>query len=124
MNRMSREERAKQFMPFAALKGYEAALREKEKIVVPRMELAEDYEAELDYTLRQVKKNDIVSVVYYNQGEYLKMTGMVSRIDKTAGVIKVVNTKIRVEDIFEIEICSMGMESEKIVTNVRFTDKK
>ena len=31
--RMSREERAKQFMPFAALKGYQEALRKKEKIV-------------------------------------------------------------------------------------------
>lgn len=29
---MSREERAKQFMPFAALKGYPEALREKEKM--------------------------------------------------------------------------------------------
>lgn len=45
--KMSREERAKQFMPFAALKGYPDALRKKEKIVVPKMELSEDYEEEL-----------------------------------------------------------------------------
>ena len=31
--KMSREERAKQFMPFAALKGYEEALRAKEREV-------------------------------------------------------------------------------------------
>lgn len=41
---MSREERAKQFMPFAALKGYPDALRKKEKIIVPKMELSEEYE--------------------------------------------------------------------------------
>ena len=41
--KMSREERAKQFMPFAALKGYPEALREKEKIVVPRAEVSEEY---------------------------------------------------------------------------------
>lgn len=29
--KMDRAERAKQFMPFAALKGYEEALREREK---------------------------------------------------------------------------------------------
>ena len=29
--KMTREDRAKQFMPFAALKGYEEALRAKEK---------------------------------------------------------------------------------------------
>lgn len=33
---MSRVERAKQFMPFAALKGYEEALREKEREVAER----------------------------------------------------------------------------------------
>ncbi len=31
--KMDRSERAKQFMPFAALKGYEEALREKERQV-------------------------------------------------------------------------------------------
>ena len=41
------ENRAKQFMPFAALKGYEAALRAKEKIVVPKMELSEEKKEEL-----------------------------------------------------------------------------
>lgn len=35
--RMDREERAKQFIPFSPLKGYEEALREKEKTVVPRI---------------------------------------------------------------------------------------
>ena len=31
--KMSRGERAKQFMPFAALKGYEKALRQKEQML-------------------------------------------------------------------------------------------
>lgn len=34
--KMSREDRAKQFMPFAALKGYEEALRAKEAEVEER----------------------------------------------------------------------------------------
>ena len=36
--KMSRKDRAKQFMPFAALKGYEEALREKEREVAEREE--------------------------------------------------------------------------------------
>jgi len=36
--KMDRAERAKQFMPFAALKGYEEALRAKEAEVEARME--------------------------------------------------------------------------------------
>ena len=55
--RMNREDRAKQFMPFAALKGYPEALRKKEKIVVPKIELPEEYQEELDRKLRQIKKN-------------------------------------------------------------------
>lgn len=100
--KMSREERAKQFMPFAALKGYQEALRKKEKVVVPRMELSEDYKEALDRRLRQVKKNDIITVVYFSRNEYLKKTGMVSRIDETARLLCIVNTKIIFDDIYEI----------------------
>ena len=99
---MSREERAKQFMPFAALKGYPDALRKKEKIVVPKAELSEEYKENLDNKLRQVSKNDIITVIYYCKGQYLKVTGMVSRLDQTARIIKIVNTKIDFDDIYDI----------------------
>ena len=79
--KMSRESRAKQFMPFAALKGYELALRRKEKIIVAKSELSEEYKEVLDHKLKQVNKNDIITVVYYEKDEYLKVTGMVSKID-------------------------------------------
>ena len=101
--KMSREDRAKQFMPFAALKGYPEALRKREKIVVPKAEVSEEYAEILDRKLRKVKKNDIITVVYFHNGEYLKKTGMVSRIDETARVLKIVNTKIGFDDIYDIE---------------------
>lgn len=101
--KMAREERAKQFMPFAALKGYSEALRAKEKRVVPKLELAEDYALELDRKLRQVRKMDVVTVIYFYRGEYLKLTGVVSRIDLTAQVLKVVQTKIPFKDILDVE---------------------
>lgn len=100
--KMSREDRAKQFMPFAALKGYPEALAKKEKVVVPKAEITEEYAQMLDQKLRLVAKNDIITVVYFCNGEYLKKTGMVSRIDKTARVLKVVNTKILFDDIYDI----------------------
>lgn len=101
--KMSREERAKQFMPFAALKGYPDALRRKEKIVVPKRELSEEYQEELDRKLRQVRKNDMITVIYFCEHEYLKVTGMVSRIDETARVLKIVNTKIGFDELYDIE---------------------
>ena len=102
--RMPREERAKQFMPFAALKGYEEALRRKEKIVVPKVEVSEEYAEELDRKLRMIRKLDVVTVVYFCDGEYFKKTGVVSRIDETARVLKIVNTKILFDDIYQLGI--------------------
>ena len=100
--KMSREDRAKQFMPFAALKGYPEALQKMEKIVVPKADVSEEYAEALDRKLRNVKKNDMITVIYYSNHEYLKKTGMVSRIDETARVLKIVNTKISFDDIYDI----------------------
>lgn len=96
------ENRAKQFVPFAALKGYEEALQAKEKIVVEKIELSEEKKAELDFKLHQVKRNDIIKVVYFCKDEYLKVEGMVSRLDTDARILKIVNTKIPFEDIYDI----------------------
>ena len=100
--KMDRANRAKQFMPFAAVKGLYEALAEKEKVLVPRRELSEEQKEELDYRLRQIKKMDMVTVEYFEKGEYIRVTGVVTRIDETSKVLKVVNTKIRFEDIGEI----------------------
>ena len=62
---MSRQERAKQFMPFAALKGYEDALRKKEKVTVPKAQLCPERQEELDRILRQIRRNDMVTAVYF-----------------------------------------------------------
>lgn len=96
------ENRAKQFVPFAALKGYDEALRAKEKIVVEKIELSEEKKAELDYKIQQIQKNDIVTVVYFLKDEYIKVEGMVSRIDIDARVLKIVNTKIPFDDIYDL----------------------
>lgn len=99
---MSREDRAKQFMPFAALRGYEEALRAKERIVVDKKELSEERKEELDGIIHMIKKQDMVTVVYYEKEEYLKVTGMVSKLDTDSRFIKIVNKKIDFDNIFSI----------------------
>lgn len=47
----------------------------KEKIVVPKIELPEEYQEELDRKLRQIKKNDVVTAVFFFKGEYLQKKG-------------------------------------------------
>lgn len=96
------DNRAKQFVPFAALKGYEEALRAKEKILVDKIELSEEKKAELNCKLHQIQKNDIITVVYFLKDEYIKIEGMVSRFDRDARILKVVNTKIPFDDIYDL----------------------
>lgn len=100
--KMERSERAKQFAPFAALKGYPEALRKKEKIVVEKIPLSEESTRILDLKMHQIQKRDIVTVVYFCKNEYLKLTGMVSRIDATSRILKIVNTSISFDDIYDL----------------------
>lgn len=100
---MSVEKRAKQFMPFAALKGYEDALRAMEKIKVDKISLTEERKEELDRILHVLQRNDMVEVVYFRDEEYIRMRGRIARLDLDARILKVVNTKISFEDIYRLE---------------------
>lgn len=101
--KMSVENRAKQFMPFAALRGLAEALAQKEKIIVDRIELTEDMAAELDWSMRGLEAGMIVAVVYFCKGEYLKKTGIVSMIDKVSRVLHIVEMKIGFEELLKLE---------------------
>ncbi|MCR4587161.1 MAG: YolD-like family protein [Lachnospiraceae bacterium] len=101
---MSREMRAKQFMPFAALKGLTEALQAQEKIVVPQTQLSEDQLAKLDEKMHQITAGSLITVVYYCRGEYLQKTGMVAKILPDARILQVVNTKIDFDMIYDITL--------------------
>ena len=105
-NKMPVSDRAKQFMPFSALKGLDEALRAKEKIVVPKVELSPEMAEELDYKMHLLEKGKMVTVIYFSNGEYVKVTGLVARIDETSRVIQIVNTKVWFDDI--LDICGEG----------------
>lgn len=62
---MAVERRAKQFAPFAALKGFEDAVREKEIIYEPRRILSEERKNELDMKLRMLKPGMEIQVEYF-----------------------------------------------------------
>ena len=100
---MSVENRAKQFMPFAALRGLPEALAEKEKVVVEKIELTEDMAAELDWNMRELEAGMMVTAVYFCKDEYLKKTGIVSRIDRDARVLQIVGSKIEFDDLLLVK---------------------
>lgn len=103
---MDRRSRAKQFMPFDALKGFREAVAEKERIIVPKRDLSEEQKEELDWKLRQIQKKDIITVEYFQNREYVQVTGMVTRIDTASRTLEIVNTKIAFADISDLK-CDM-----------------
>ncbi len=101
---MSVRDRAKQFMPFAALKGLPQALAAKEKIRVPKPILSPEKEEELDRQMHLLKKGTMASVIYFHADEYLKITGLVARIDTNCRFLQIVNTKIPFDAILDLMI--------------------
>lgn len=100
---MDRENRAKQFMPFDALKGLRAALAEKERVIVGKRELSEEQKEELDRKLKRIEKQDIITVEYFDNGEYVRVTGMVSGLDLSGRILKIVNQKISFDTISDLQ---------------------
>ena len=105
---MPASRRAKQFAPFDALKGLKEAIAEKERIPTPRRIPAEDALAELNQQLSQLRKGDMVTVVYYciYAQEYHQITGAVVSVDSYWSLIQVGNISIDFSEIAKIEIIS------------------
>ncbi len=102
MDKMSRKDRAKQFMPFATLKGYDLILKEQELTAEPRREIAEELAESLSKTILGLKKGDVVCVTYYHQFGYITKTGILSEIDIVGRRIRVIKTYISFDDIWDI----------------------
>lgn len=105
MQNKEHAERAKIFLPFDSLKGFRECLKSKERIVVERKELSEDACEELNRKLQQVKKGSMIKIVYYDQGEYVRLKGMVSRIDVDyLHILQIVDKVVHIRDIVEMAL--------------------
>lgn len=99
-----RADRAAQFMPFAALRGYYELIHRQERVPEPRHELTEEEALALSRTVTLVRRGDIVRAVYYDQDAYVAITGCVARIDLAYRALMVVQTTIDLDDLRELEI--------------------
>lgn len=95
-------DRASQFAPFDALKGFREALREKERIPADRVELSEEQKELLNCRLHQIRHGMIVTVTFFCDGAYEKKTGMVSGFDPASRNIRIVQHTISFDDICDI----------------------
>lgn len=88
------EGRARQFMPFAALKGYGELAHAKEFKPEPLHTPTEEESAELSATVSRLKKGDAVRVVRYRNGAYRELVGAVSDIEPALKTIRVMKEDI------------------------------
>ena len=102
---MDRVSRAKQFLPFDALKGFSEALREKEIEYEERKELSEESLVELNDKFNQIEKGDYIKIKYYKNGRYIEIKGIVTNIDYTKKKIQInKNINVNTCDIVSIEV--------------------
>ena len=102
--KMPREERAKIFMPFSALRGLEEALEEKRREVEKedRKYLSLDSTIELDDTLKSIERGDSISLRYYDGLKYVDREENVIKIDGNRGCLYLEEEAVYFSDILSI----------------------
>lgn len=111
--RLSIEQRAAQFAPFAALTGLSDEIKETARITESRIELDEDEKLKINYILQKIKNKVFekpqVAITYFVPdlkkigGEYKTKIGNIRRIDEDNQLIIFEdNTKISIKEIIEI----------------------
>lgn len=100
---MNNIDRAKQFLAFEALKGLDDALKEKEKIFVEKKIISKDDLDNLSYKISQLKKGMMIELIYYENHEYLKIAGIITKLDYIYKTIMIMDKKIYFADIISIQ---------------------
>jgi len=101
---MSREQRAKQFAPFAALTSLPANLAKKERVVVDRPALSDDYQEEINRTLQSLRPGQMVHITYYDNGQYIGLSGLISRMRPEEGYLQIVEKRILFSDLLTVRV--------------------
>lgn len=119
--RMSMEERAAQFSPFAALTGFGGVIQETGRLTDARVELGESDRAELERALNfldsQEEEHPLVQAMYFlpdarkEGGAYVTVTGRLKRIDQVEGVLLLQEgVRVPIRDIREVRVASLSPE--------------
>lgn len=104
--KMPLSERAKQFLPFAAVRGLEEALEQKrqELLFEEKIVLATEGESEINQTLQNLSEGQTIRVRYYNGSIYEESSGILLKEDLKKRYLQTDKTLIHFEDISRIDI--------------------
>lgn len=102
--KMDKTERAKQFMPFDALKGLHEALAVKEFVheKTQKNELLEEDAERISGVLLALKNRDVVSAEYFSDGHNYSCSGKV-KLNLAEHYIEIDNKKIFLEELIDIK---------------------
>lgn len=111
---MSRMDRAAQFSPFAALTGYDAAIKETGRLTDEKIEMDEEaldiLNMKFQILARSLDDEPEVTFTYFKPderkagGAYIDVTGKVKKVDDFERLIVMQNgTKMPMDDILNIE---------------------
>mgnify|MGYP001635132810 FL=1 len=111
---MSMLDRAAQFSPFAALTGYDDAIKETGRLTDEKIEMDEDRKAALDmkqaYLIEMIDEQPEISITYFlpdtkkSGGAYVTVTGNLKRFDEYERLLILTDgKKIPMDDIADIE---------------------
>lgn len=100
--KMPPAERAKQFAPFAALKGLPEALAAKEQRPVPRRELSDTAAEELDRCLHRLHSGQRITVSYYDRGHYRSVTGRLEKLDRCRRLLWIDGVPVLTDDLYSV----------------------
>lgn len=112
---MSLEARAAQFAPFAALTGYDDAVKETARLTNERIDLDEEAKMMLDAKLQvireQLSEKPLVTITYFvpdakkDGGKYVTTNGNVKKIDDYKHLIILDNSlEIPINEIIDIAL--------------------
>lgn len=118
-SRMAMENRAVQFAPFAALTGYEEAVKEAGRLTNQKPELSEDEKYRLDLMLQQALSDNSkeVIVTYFvpdqkkSGGSIMRKTDYINRIDEYNRMLI-----LRNEDVIPLsDILSLNFNKKRMI---------
>lgn len=96
-------DRARQFLPFDALKGFREMLLFVEKQKLEKKEFSSDFLNVLNEKLNSLKKGMNIKVTYFYELNYIETCGIVKKVDTVNQTLILLNTKINFDDIMDIE---------------------